>query len=170
MLALYWKHSFTNICGVHLEEENSENKKTRHRNQFKWSRAFGINTVLEITYIQQNRHHHHTNATASIKYRHFSECYRQTFEPEVFETTIKYRNKLDIKCKLIKTTRQIKDKEQSLKVFWKKGIPENLAKSTGKLLCRSLFFNKAFSALFKKRLRSVSFFAWFCKFVKNTLL
>ena len=57
-------------------------------------------------------------------------------------------------------------------VFRKKAIMKNLAKSTGKQLCRSLFFNKItslrFTTFLKKKLRHKCFFCEFCKITKNT--
>ena len=52
-------------------------------------------------------------------------------------------------------------------VFRKKAIMKNLAKSTGKQLCRSLFFNKItslrFATFLKKKLRQKCFFVNFAK-------
>ena len=52
-------------------------------------------------------------------------------------------------------------------VFRKKALMKNLAKSTGKRLCRSLFFNKItslrFATFLKKKLRQKCFFVNFAK-------
>ena len=56
-------------------------------------------------------------------------------------------------------------------VFYKKGVPRNLAKFTGKHLCQSLYFNK-FSGLtsLKQRLRHKYFSETFAKFLRTPFL
>ena len=52
----------------------------------------------------------------------------------------------------------------------KKGVLRNFTKFTGKHLCQSLFFNKTFSTLLKKRLWHRCFPVSFLKFLRTPLL
>ena len=67
-----------------------------------------------------------------------------------------------------------KVQKQSLEVFCKKGVLKNFAKSTGKRLCQSLFFNKVpglrSATLLKRRLWHRCFPANFAKFLRTSLV
>ena len=60
--------------------------------------------------------------------------------------------------------------KQPLEVLRKKGVLRNSAKSTGKHLCQSLFFNKVAGAcnFIKKETLAQVFSCEFCKISKNT--
>ena len=70
-----------------------------------------------------------------------TETYSEPFQTSKMERFVKIANGFWIRycLRLVILSR---DRSSRPEVFYKKGVPRNFAKFTGKHLCQSLFFNK----------------------------